>query len=212
MERLSRPGPKSSQKEVKTEIFSILAENLEGVSFNQLFRLLKSKGVLGSFSVLSSALKDLKENNIISYEDESSTTKIPRRVYTLSDSKRQLIITLNDSKHRLWNKLYSKIRGEGTSIPLENMVSNEIALRHLFLNHALNLVFAYNALLEEHNPSDKSAVWRLLVNTEFKIMQNAMENVATAVSEGKTSISDARSTAEGVQAQILKLFAKVSEL
>lgn len=195
---MSRCGAKSTQKEVKTNIVEILAENSEGLSFNQIFKQLKGKGVLGSYSVLSRALKDLNERHIISYLDIPTNAKIPRRVYTLEETKfRQYVQLLAEAKGKIEEP--------------EKLVLDKSALERLFLNHTINLMIAYKTLLEEFEPNNQEAIWKLEVNIEFNYMQAAMESVAKAIFEDKIQIDDANNVAVQVLKELLQRFSQKSE-
>jgi DNA-binding HxlR family transcriptional regulator len=189
---MGRCGAKSTQKEVKTSIVSILAENSEGLSFNQIFKQLKSEGILGSYSVLSRALKDLHERLIIDYEDKPTKAKIPRRVYTLTEPKfRELIQT------------YAKVK-ERMHTPVEKLVLDKSLLEQLFFEHVINVIRDYKTLLRELNPSEQDAIWKLLLNIDLNHMQVFMESVAKAISEEKISIKDANEVANLVHTDVIQ--------
>jgi len=175
-----RPGPKTSQDEVKTAIVGLLRENPEGLSFNQIFKRLKNKGVLGSFSVLSRAMKDLRKAGIVKYEEiRALKYKIPKHVYKLTEPMEREI-----------RKSYIEAKIKET-IPLKKIVLEEELLTHLFLTHINNLVSVYRSLLYEENPADENARWKFILNLEIGYMRTFMNAVAKAVSEGKIPIEEA---------------------
>jgi len=82
-------GPKERDEEVREAVISLLEEAEGGLNFNELFRRLKGKGILGSFSVLSNTLKILKSREEVDI-DEVPGPGIPRKVYRLSKANREL--------------------------------------------------------------------------------------------------------------------------
>lgn len=180
MKKLVRPGPKTTQEEVKTAVVRLLQEHPEGLNFNQIFKQLKGKEVLGSFSVLSRAMKDLCRAGIIEYRDtQVSRYKIPKRVYKLTaPMEREL------------RQLYEEAK-EKQKVPLKKIVLEETLLSHLFLTHINNLIAAYRILLHEENPSNENARWKLILNLELEYMRAFTNTVAKAVSEGKIPVEKA---------------------
>jgi hypothetical protein len=186
-----RPGPKTTQEEVKTAVVRLLQENPEGLSFNHIFKQLKSKEVLGSFSVLSRAMKDLNRASIAEYRDtQVSGHKIPRRVYKLTDP--------------LWRELkqqYIEVKKRET-IPLKQIVLEEKLLHHVFLTLINNLMGAYRSLLNEENPLDENATWKFILNLELEYVRAFMNSVAKSVSEGKIPIEEAEKVASKVHGKV----------
>jgi hypothetical protein len=150
-----RPGPKTTQEEVKTAVVRLLQEHPKGLDFNQIFKELKREEVLGSFSVLSRAVKDLRKASIAKYEDtQVRGHKILHRVYKLTDPmERELRQQYVEAKKR--------------AVPLKQITLEETLLHHLFLTHINNLISAYRYLLHEENPSDENAGWKLIFNLEL---------------------------------------------
>jgi DNA-binding HxlR family transcriptional regulator len=202
VKKVGRPGARSTQEDVKTSVVNLLGENPEGLSFNQIFKQLKSKGVLGSFSVLSRALKDLCEALIVTYEDKPTKAKLPRRVYTLTEPK---VLEFIQS----YLQSYVKAK-EKEKIPLSKLVSEETLLKQLFFLHINNLMSAYRDLLQTENPLEDEARWKLLFNIEFSYVQAFMENVAKAISEGRIPVDIAKKVASEVQVKILGCFSASS--
>lgn len=186
-----RPGPKTTQEEVKTAVVRLLQERSEGLSFNQIFKELKSEKVLGSFSVLSRAMKDLFKAGVVKYEDaQASVYRIPRRVYRLTEPMerelRQLIIEAKKKE----------------AIPLEKIMLEEELLDHLFRIHTCSLISTYRAILADEHPLDENAMWRLMLNLELKYIQIFMNTVAGAMAESEISVEKADEVARKVLAGI----------
>jgi len=187
-----RPGPKTTQDEVKTAVVRLLEKNSEGLNFNEIFRRLKEQKVLGSFSVLARAMKDLSEAGIVKYRDvQVSRYKISKRIYKLTElMEREL------------RQLYMEAK-EKERVPLKKIVLEETLLCHLFTTHANNLIAAYRSLLHEENPNDENARWKIILNMELEYMRAFMSTVAKAVSEGKIPIEEAEKVAYETNKKIL---------
>jgi len=180
-----RPGPKTTQDEVKTAVVKLLEKNPEGLNFNKIFEKLKKQKVLGSFSVLSRAMKDLCKAGVVKYEDvKVARYKIPKRVYTLSDPM-----------ERMLKQQYIR---EKEKVPLKDIVLEETLLQHVFLTHINNLIASYRSLLYEEKPSDENAKWKFILNLELGYIRAFMNSVAKAVSEGKIPIEEAGKVAHEV--------------
>lgn len=185
-----RPGPKTTQNEVKTAVVRLLERHSEGLNFNAIFRRLKKQKVLGSFSVLTRAMKDLYRAGVVKYEDvKAARYKIPKRVYMLSEPMERML------KQRY-------IR-EKEKVPLKDIVLEETLLDHIFLTHINNLIASYRILLHEENPSDENAKWKFILNLELEYMRAFMGSVAKAVSEGKIPIEEAGKVARRLMLQLL---------
>ena len=153
-----RPGPKTTQNEVKTAVVKLLEKHSEGLNFNEVFRRLKEQKVLGSFSVLARAMKDLRKAGVVKYKDvQVSRYKIPKRIYMLSEPM-----------ERMLKQLYIK---EKEKVALKEIVLKETLLHHLFLTHINNLIAAYRYLLHEENPSDENARWKIILNLNLIICE-----------------------------------------
>jgi hypothetical protein len=188
-----RPGPKTTQEEVKTAVVRLLQEHREGLNFNQIFKQLKGKEVLGSFSVLSRATKDLCKAGVVKYEDSQVPRyRIPRRVYRLTEPMERELRQLN-----------MKARGE-RKVPLKEIVLKEALLNHLFLAHTNNLMAAYRILLNEENPLNENARWKLILNYELSYVRTFMDAVAKATSEGKIPIKKAEKAVYQVHKKMLQ--------
>jgi len=173
-----RPGPKTRIEDVKTAVVKLLKENPDGLNFNKIFEDLKGQKVLGSYSILSRALKDLCKAYVVEYKEvKVPRYRIPKRVYTLSDPMEKML-----------KQLYVKEKGK---IALKEIMLVETLLRRLFLTHVNNLIAAYRGLLYEENPSDENARWKFILNLELKYIRAFMDSVAKAVSEGKIPIEEA---------------------
>lgn len=187
-----RPGPKTRLEDVKTAIIQLLRDNPEGLNFNAIFRRLKKQKMLGSFSVLTRAMKDLREAGVVKYKDvEVPRYKIPKRIYTLSDPMEHML-----------KQQYVR---EKEKVPLKDIVSKETLLRHLFLTRMNNLVAVYRDLLHEENPSDENARWKLILNLELEYMRAFMDAVAKGVSEGKIPSEEAGKVAYEVHKRITRV-------
>jgi hypothetical protein len=188
-----RPGPKTTQEEVKTAVVRLLKEHSEGLSFNQIFKQLKGKEVLGSFSVLTRAMKDLCKAGVAEYEvTQVSRYKIPKHVYKLTEPM-----------ERELRQLYMEAK-EKEKVPLKKIVLEETLLSHLFLTHINNLIAAYRILLHDENPSDENARWKLILNMELEYMRAFMDAVAKATSEGKIPIKKAEKAAYQVHKKMMQ--------
>jgi DNA-binding transcriptional ArsR family regulator len=187
-----RPGHKTTQEEVRTAVVKLLQEHPEGLGFNQIFKELKGKEVLGSFSVLSHAMKDLRKAGVVKYKDvQLSRYKIPPRVYKLTEPM-----------ERELRQLHIGAR-EKEKVPLKKILLEETLLRHLFLTHTNNLIAAYRSLLCEDNPSDENARWKLILNLELEYIQTFMNIVAKTISEGKIPIRKAEKVAYEVHKRMM---------
>lgn len=186
-----RPGPKTTQGEVKTAVVRLLQEHSEGLSFNRTFKELKGKKVLGSFSVLSRAMKDLCNASITKYEDtQVRGHKIPQRVYKLTaPMERELRQQYVEAKKR-------------EAVPLKQIVLEETLLHHVFLTLINNLMSAYRSLLHEENPLDENARWKLILNLELEYVRAFMCAVAKSVSEGEIPIEDAEKVASELHRKV----------
>jgi DNA-binding HxlR family transcriptional regulator len=186
-----RPGPRTTQEEVKTAVVRLLQQYSEGLNFNQIFKELKQWKVLGSFSVLSRALKDLTNAGITKYEDaQVSAYKIPKRVYKLTAPM----------EHELRQLILEAKRKE--AIPLEKIVSKEELLDHLFRAHTNALISIYRVIFADQHPLDENTMWRLMLKLELKYIETFMETVATAVSQNKIPIEEAQEVAWKVHQRI----------
>jgi len=186
-----RPGPKTRLEEVKRAIVDLLRENSDGLSFNELFRKLKEQRVLGSYSVLSSALKELCGAGVTEYKDtKTSGYRIPKRVYRLSDSMEQELRNQHlDAKRK-------------QAISLDKIILDKQLLNSVFFTHLNNLISAYRILLNDNDSSDPNARWRLILDLESNYMRVFMNEVANTVSKGKTPIDKANKVAHEVQTSI----------
>lgn len=183
-----RPGPKTTQDEVKAAVVSLLKQHPEGLNFNKIFKVLKGQKVLGSFSVLARAMKDLSKAGIVAFEDaQASGSKIPKRVYRLSTPMEQDFRRIKQKE----------------SVPLKDVMLQETLLNHLFLTLNNNLLSAYRLLLHEKNPSADNARWKFILNYEIKYIQAFMDAVAQAVTEGRIPIEKADKVAYEVNKRIL---------
>lgn len=187
-----RPGPRTTQDEVKTAVVKLLEQHPEGLNFNEVFRRLKEQKVLGSFSVLSRAIKDLSTAGIVEYKDvQVSGLRIPKRVYMLSDPMVSVL------KQR-----YIEAKKK-EKVPLKEILLKEQLLYHLYWTHIVNLISAYRCLLLEENASDENARWKFLLNMEFDYVRAFMNAVAKAVSEGKMPIEEVEKVAHEVQKRLI---------
>lgn len=186
-----RPGPKGTQKEVRTEIIRLLVENSQGLSFNKMFKALKERQVLGSNSVLSTALKDLSETKIITSE-EKQEQKIPTRIYKLIDPKLQNML-----------RGYEETKKVETAKVQEFML-DEDALHSFLVAHVNNLIGAYRSLLFDSDPSSQDARWRYFAAYEAKSLSNFLESAARAVTDNKVSVDEADKKAARVLMKIMK--------
>lgn len=157
-----RPGPKTTQDEVKTAVVRLLKEHSEGLNFNEIFRRLKEQGVLGSFSVLSKAIKDLSESKIVSYKDlEKPSYKIPKRIYMLTQKTQDVFQQLEfkrpqPDQHIITTEKASMDLFKGIKKPSEAVFLSRL------LYHAISLTTVYKQIVKENG--DPNGLWRLLLN------------------------------------------------
>lgn len=190
-----RPGPKTRIEDVKTAVVKLLRENPDGLNFNKIFDDLKDQKVLGSYSILSRALKDLCEAHVAKYKDvKVPRYRIPKRIYTLSGPMDRALRRLTQS--------YTKAKMK-EAVSLKDIALNETLLRHIFWVQTNNLMGAYRDLLHDENPSDKNARWRFILNLELRYIRAFMDSVAKAVSEGEIPIEEAGKVAHEVQKEMM---------
>jgi len=189
-----RPGPKTTQEEVKTGVVWLLQEHPEGLNFNEIFRRLNEEKVLGSFSVLSKAMKDLSKSEIVSYRDlEKAGYKIPKRIYTLSQKAQAVLQNFERKRPKTYPdaETADQIRQlKKLKKLLRNLFAikkpSEAATLATFLNHALQLAIVYEQMIDENG--DKDGLWRLLLNKIFDGERNSMEKTAQQARHHKIPI------------------------
>jgi len=183
-----RRGPKTTQEGVKAAVVWLLKEHPEGLNFNEIFRRLNEEKVLGSFSVLSKAMKDLSKSEFVSYRDlEKGGYKIPKRMYNLTQ-KAQAVLQ-NFELKRL--KVYPDIKKAEQRRQLKklaiklfaNIQPSEAALLSSFLHNALQLALVHEQMIEEKG--DPEGLWRLLLNKIFDDERNSMEKMAQQARDRK---------------------------
>jgi len=181
-----RPGPKTGQLEdVKTAIVQLLKDNPEGLNFNEIFRRLRKEDpkLLGSFSVLSKAIKDLFEYKIVSYKElEKPKYKIRKRIYTLTPKTQ---IALKDLQFKPPKPNQHMETTEQVSMDLFKGIKkpSEAALLGALLMHVRELVYVYRQIVEENG--DPQGLWRLLLNDVLRGKRKYMETRAEWARSGK---------------------------
>jgi len=176
-----RPGPKTRLEDVKTAVVELLRDNSDGLNFNEIFRRLKDQKILGSFSVLDRAVKDLRRSKIIFYREvKKPRYKIPMRIYALAP-KAQSVLEKYQAEPSLETIPPEEGRGlEELSMELfkELKIENpsEAAFFTVLLRYARKLAFVYEQILEENG--DPNGFWRLLLNELLRSQRNYMETRA----------------------------------
>ena len=182
-----RPGPQTKLKDVKTAILELLEDNPEGMNFNAIFRKLKDKKVLGSFSVLNRAMKDLRESNVVSYREvEKQRYKIPMKIYTLTPktlSTLKMLLFSGDQFRDIGSLMEEEKRLEKISSELLKELNLEKGADAALLFHLLlitqNLAYVHKLIVE------KDENWRLIFNYVLNYQRNFMELVAENVASEK---------------------------
>ena len=176
-----RPGPKTRLEDVKTAVVELLRDNSDGLNFNEVFRRLKDQKILGSFSVLDRAMKDLRKSKVIFYREvKKPRYKIPMRIYALAP-KTQSVLEKYQAEPFLDAIPPEEARGlEELSMELfkELKIENpsEAAFLTMLLRYARKLAFVYEQILEENG--DPKGFWRLLLNDLLKSQRNYMKTRA----------------------------------
>jgi DNA-binding PadR family transcriptional regulator len=183
-----RPGPKTTQEGVKTAVVWLLQEHPEGLNFNKIFKILNEEKVLGSFSVLSKAMKDLLKSEIVSYRDlEKAGYKIPKRIYTLTQKTRAALQNLEFQRPKLYPDIKTaEKRQQLKKIAMKlfaDIRPSEAALLSSFLHNALQLTLVYEQMIHENG--DPEGLWRLLLNKVFDGERNSMEKTAQQARDRK---------------------------
>jgi len=176
-----RPGPKTRIEDVETAIIELLRGHPEGLNFNEIFRRLKERKLLGSFSVLSRAMQDLSESKIVIYRDLAQPRyKIPMRIYTLTPKTQSILEN--------FVLPYSSRDIEVTEPVLTDLLADiktpsEAAFLATSLHHALQLVLVYEQMIEENG--DPKGLWRLLLKKIFDDERSSMEKMAQQARDHK---------------------------
>jgi len=184
-----RPGPKTRMEDVKTAIIKLLRDNPEGLNFNKIFRVLKKEKVLGSFSVLDRAMKDLRKSKVVILyrEVKKPRFKIPMKIYGLTPETQSIF-----EKYQAESSLEAVTPEEAPRLEKLSMdlfkelkieKPSEAALLTVLLRYARQLAVVYEQILEENG--DPKGFWRLLLNDLLRSQRNYMETRAAWVRSGK---------------------------
>jgi len=156
-----RPGPKTRIEDVETATVKLLKNHPEGLNFNEIFRRLKEEKIVGSFSVLSRAMKDLSRSKIVSYKDaEKARYKIPMRLYVLTQKTQSALENYVLERPQP----SSDVETIDLSMDLFTNIKkpSEAALLTVLLRYARSLAFVYEQIVEENG--DPKGFWRLVLN------------------------------------------------
>jgi len=182
-------------EDVKTAIVRLLMSYPEGLNFNKIFEKLKDRKVLGSFSVLSRAMKELGKSKIVSCREvKKPRYKIPMRIYTLAQQARTIFekYDAKDLKHYL-DETISQLKEVEEEPELEEFFINlleelninrasDAAFLTLLLRSASRLAFVYDQIIEEKG--DPKGSWRLILNDLLRSERRYMEGVAQRMISG----------------------------
>lgn len=184
-----RPGPKTRLEDVKTAIVQLLENNPEGLNFNKIFKKLKEQEVLGSFSVLDRAMKNLKKSEVIILRREVKKPryKIPMKIYALAQKTKSVFKKYEAEPSLDAKTLEEAQRLEKLSMDLFKELKiekpSEAAFLTVFLRYARQLAFVYEQIAEENG--DEKGLWRLLLNDLLRSLRNYMETRAEWTRSGK---------------------------
>lgn len=76
-------------------------------------------------------------------------------------------------------------------------------LHHLFWTHLVNLTNAYTEILNDKNPCEENAWWKIILNLEFDSIRIFLNAVAEAVSKNEIPVNEAQQIAFNVQKRIM---------
>lgn len=184
-----RPGPKTRMEDVKVAVVELLRDNSDGLNFNEIFRRLKDQKVLGSFSVLDRAMKDLKKSKVVVLRREVKKPryKIPMKIYGLAPKTQGIFEKYRAEPSFDAEVLEKAQRFEKLSMDLLKEMKvekpSEVAFLTLLLRYARQLAFVYEQILEENG--DPKGIWRLLLNDLLRSQRNYMETRAEWLRSGK---------------------------
>jgi len=177
-----RPGPKAAKEDVQNAIIDLLRTHPEGLNFNEIFRRLKEERILGSFSILSRALKDLSKSRIVSYRDlEKPSYKIPKRIYALTPKTQSGFRNIELEQPRDYREIEAteQMRDlEEVSVDFLGNIKkpSEAAFLSVLLHHARALAYVYEQIIDEDgNPK---GLWRLLLSNILRSQRRYMETRA----------------------------------
>lgn len=186
-----RPGPKTRLEDVKTSIVLLLRDNPEGLNFNEIFRRLKERKVLGSFSILDKAMKDLTRSKVTFYREVNDPRyKLPMRIYALTQHAEQIVknyetdYTPNfwDSKTLKEAEYLEKFAADLLKELSLEKCSDAVLLRSLLI-FASNLTYVYDLIVSENGNPDGE--WKILFNSVLSDEREFMENIAKKANSHK---------------------------